>query len=90
MKRIGRVYVINLDRQARRWHRMQRELARLRGYGGAPLLGLTTRFSAIDGKADVEIPAHEVEPVYSLADQLYVSPILCWRKADPSRPVTSA
>jgi len=74
MKRIGRVYVINLDRQARRWHRMQRELARLRGYGGAPLLGLTTRFSAIDGKADVEIPAHEVEPVYSLADQLYVEP----------------
>ena len=49
-RRIQDVYVINLDRQPRRWRRMQSELAHLSGDGGVALRDLTIRFSAIWGR----------------------------------------
>lgn len=72
--RIERIYVINLDRQPRRWARVRRELAFHRGNEGVPLVSYTERFTAIDAKFYQEIPAGEVDPVYSVADQLFVEP----------------
>ena len=39
-RRIQNIYVINLDRQPRRWRRMQSELAHLSGDGGVALRDL--------------------------------------------------
>ena len=73
-RRIQNIYVINLDRQPRRWRRMQSELANLLGDGGVALRDLTIRFSAIDAKSSGDpIPA-EIEPIYSLSEQLLVEP----------------
>jgi GR25 family glycosyltransferase involved in LPS biosynthesis len=74
MRRIERIYVINLDRQPQRWNRLRRELGRQQGNGSVPLVSLTERFAAIDAKLHHDIPAGEVEPVYSVADQLFVEP----------------
>jgi GR25 family glycosyltransferase involved in LPS biosynthesis len=71
---VGRIYVINLDRQTGRWHQIQRELTRIRDIHGAPLTDLTKRLSAVDARYDHEPAPELVQQGYTLADQLYVDP----------------
>lgn len=72
---IEHVFVINLDREPRRWSRMVDELGRVLDASGLPLSHRATRVSAVD--------AHEhhdhhreglVEATYTLGDQLFVDP----------------
>lgn len=72
--RVGRIYVINLDRQTGRWHQIQRELTRIRDEHGVPLLELTKRLSAVDARYHSEPAPDLVELRYTLADQLNVDP----------------
>ncbi len=72
---IGRIYVINLDRQGDRWRQMRRELSSLNDRSGKPLAGLARRFSAVDARYYLGPPGRdELQPYYSLADQLFVEP----------------
>lgn len=73
--RIERIYVINLDRQPDRWTEVTRELAQLLDSSGAQLTARTQRFPAFDGRS-VTPPSDEVEvePFYTLWDQLFVEP----------------
>lgn len=72
---VGHVYVINLDHEAERWSRMQRELRGIVDRCGLPLLNRSSRLSAVDARV---FAAHQlrgtVDPVYSLREQLYVEP----------------
>jgi GR25 family glycosyltransferase involved in LPS biosynthesis len=69
------IYVINLDRQGDRWHQMRRELTRLHDRSGKPLAAMTRRFSAVDARYYAGPPRNEeLQPYYSLADQLFVEP----------------
>ncbi len=73
---IGRIHVINLDREARRWDRMARELSRIRTPEGR-LIEVTRRFSAVDARqySEEDLDAHpDVARTYTLADQLFVHP----------------
>jgi GR25 family glycosyltransferase involved in LPS biosynthesis len=72
--KIGRIYVINLDRQTGRWDQIQRELRGIRDEHGVPLADLTKRLSAVDARYHVEPPPELVQLGYTLADQLYVDP----------------
>lgn len=69
---IGRIYVINLDRQSGRWHQVLRELTRVSDERGIPLADLTKRVAAVDARYDIEPAPELVQPSYTLADQLYV------------------
>ena len=72
---IQRICVINLDRQVDRWHQIQRELGSLCGRSGKPLTAIASRFSAVDARHDTGPPSpEELQPSYSLADQLFVEP----------------
>lgn len=72
---LQRIYVINLDRQGDRWRQIQGELRSLRDRSGRPLVAMTRRFSAIDARYYTEPPnPKELNPYYSLADQLFVEP----------------
>jgi GR25 family glycosyltransferase involved in LPS biosynthesis len=73
-RRIQKIYVINLDRQPRRWSRTLSELNYLLGNGGITLSELASRFSAIDGKASQASVPSEIEPIYLLSEQLFVAP----------------
>lgn len=72
---VGRIFVINLDRQPHRWHRMVDELNRVLDASGLPLTHRTTRVSAVDAREDHD-HAREglVETTYTLGDQLFVDP----------------
>lgn len=74
--RIERIYVINLDRQARRWAEMRRELDRINDHTGESLLKRTERVSADDAMDFVraQVADSEVDPAYTLRDQLFVEP----------------
>ncbi len=72
---IERIYVINLDRQGDRWRQMRRELSSLNDRSGKPLAGIARRFSAVDARYYTGPPSsEELQPYYSLADQLFVEP----------------
>lgn len=72
---VHRIYVINLDREPDRWHRMSRELGRIRDVNGTSLTAMTRRFSAIDARYLDDPPIDGViDRRYSLADQLFVQP----------------
>lgn len=73
---IGPIYVINLDRQPGRWNNVLRELACIRDAGGKSLAELVIRYSACDGQSNAPQLLHgnDVEPFYTLADQLFVEP----------------
>lgn len=74
-EKIQQIYVINLDRETLRWSQMRRELQQIYDGSGKTLFELTRRFSAIDAKDYTESPSESViEPLYSLADQIYVEP----------------
>lgn len=55
---------------------MQEELKQILDSSGRDLLGLTERYSAVDGKTFSEDPAidGDVDPFYTLKDQLFVEP----------------
>ena len=72
---VQRIYVINLDRQGYRWRQMQGELQSVRDRSGRPLTAMTRRFSAVDARYLLGPPdSEELQPYYSLADQLFVDP----------------
>lgn len=72
---LGRIYVINLDRELDRWRRVRRELNRFRGRHGERLTVLTRRISAIDARYMISAPDPAMlRPAYTLADQLTVDP----------------
>lgn len=73
---IGPIFVINLDRQPARWTDMVRELDRVLDATGKPLSERIIRYSACDGQAysPNSLEHADVDPFYSLADQLFVEP----------------
>lgn len=73
---IEKIYVINLDRERGRWSGMINELRHVLDSSGADIFGLTERYSAVDATAgEDQIPQSEdVDPTYSLRDQLFVEP----------------
>ena len=73
---IERIYVINLDREPARWSRVKQELGRIRDGFGNDLLSLTERHAAVDARGFSQDPSKDadVDPYYTLADQLFVEP----------------
>ena len=72
---IQRIYVINLDRMDDRWRQTRGELHSLRDQSGRPLTEMSRRFSAVDARYYLGPPnREELQPYYSLADQLFVEP----------------
>lgn len=73
---IEKIYVINLDREPSRWSSIKQELRRIRDGSGNDLLSITQRTAAVDGRAFSQDPSKdaEVDPYYTLADQLFVEP----------------
>ncbi len=75
-ERIERIYVINLDRQPDRWAEMRRELDQILDCSGNSLTQRTVRFPANDARSFARSPKadDEVDPMYTLRDQLFVEP----------------
>lgn len=74
-EKIGAILVINLDRQPNRWLRVIRELSRFRSHDGTPLVKITRRLAAVDaGDGRAVAATADVDPVYRMADQLFVQP----------------
>jgi len=73
---IEKIYVINLDREPGRWSLVKQELGRIRDGFGNSLLDLTERYSAVDARGFSQDPTKDadVDPYYTLADQLFVEP----------------
>lgn len=73
---IEKIHVINLDREPARWSRVKRELGRIRDGFGNDLLSLTERHAAVDARGFSQDPPKDadVDPYYTLADQLFVEP----------------
>lgn len=73
---IEKIYVINLDRESARWSRVKQELGRIRDGCGNDLLSLTERHAAVDARGFSQDPPKDadVDPYYTLADQLFVEP----------------
>lgn len=73
---IGPIFVINLDRQPDRWTNVRRELGRIVDAGGKLLSERVVRYSACDAQADPDelFGTVDIEPYYTLADQLFVEP----------------
>lgn len=74
--RIEKVYVINLDREPRRWFNMEKELRHILDASGTDLLNMTERHVAIDANAFSKEPPRDadIDPFYTLEDQLFVEP----------------
>lgn len=74
--KIERIYFINLDRQENRHSNMERELRRVLDCSGVELWNLTERYAAIDAIHFLKDPIKddEVDPIYTLRDQLFVEP----------------
>ena len=73
---IEKIYVINLDREPARWSRVKQELGRIRDRFGNDLLNITERHAAVDARDFSQDPPKDadVDPYYTLADQLFVEP----------------
>ena len=74
--RIEKIYVINLDREPRRWSEMEQELRHILDTSGAEVLNLTERHVATDANAFSGEPSKDadIDPFYTLGDQLFVEP----------------
>ncbi len=70
---IGSIYVINLDRQPKRWANMLRELDRIEDGTGNLLSERVIRHSAYDAQAQLP-EGRYIKPFYTLGDQLFVEP----------------
>ena len=73
---IGPIFVINLDRQPDRCTDVLRELACILDAAGKPLSERVVRYSACDAQTDARelLDGGDVEPFYTLGDQLFVEP----------------
>ncbi|WP_213981569.1 family 16 glycosylhydrolase [Sphingomonas sp. dw_22] len=73
---IGKIYVINLYREPRRWSRVKDELGRIQDRLGDDLRRLTERYAAVDARnfSNGSPEDGEVDPHYTLSDQLFVEP----------------
>ena len=72
---INCIRIINLDRHTSRRVELDAELGRIVDRNGQPLCALSKRFAAIDAKnLTANYSLAELEPYYSLADQLFVEP----------------
>lgn len=73
---IEKVYVINLDREPGRWTKIKNELRQILDIQGTNLTKITERIAAVDANVFTEEPEkdHEVDPFYTLGDQLFVEP----------------
>lgn len=73
---IDQIFVINLDRQPNRWTEVLRELSYILDAAGKPLSERVIRYSACDAQTDDQklFDGSEVEPFYTLGDQLFVEP----------------
>jgi GR25 family glycosyltransferase involved in LPS biosynthesis len=73
---IGPIFVINLDRRPDRWSDLLRELACILDAAGKPLSKRAVRYSACDAQTDAQqlIDGGDIEPYYTLGDQLFVEP----------------
>ena len=73
---IGPIFVINLDRQPDRWIHLIQELACILDAAGESLSERVIRYSACDAQAGVDklLDGADVEPFYTLGDQLFVEP----------------
>lgn len=74
--RIEKIYVINLDRETRRWSMVESELGRILNAEGETLLSMTERYSAVDARTFQNDPSRDadIDPFYTLEDQLFVEP----------------
>src|SRR5438094_3491971 len=74
--RIGRIYVINLDRQPDRWAEVSRELNQVLDSSRAALTKRAVRYPAVDARSFAQPPleGEDVDPFYTLGDQLFVEP----------------
>lgn len=74
--RIERIYVINLDRQPDRWAEMIRELSQVLDSSRVALTKRAVRYPAVDARSFAQAPleGQEVDPFYTLGDQLFVEP----------------
>lgn len=88
---IADIYVINLDRQPERLAAVHRELGQIVDAAGQPLSQRLIRHPACDARAvpvgTLESP--DVDPYYTLADQLFVEPqpLALPANFDLSRPI---
>ena len=73
---IGPIFVINLDRQPERWTDTLRELICILDAAGKPLSERVVRHSAYDAQTHARqyLNGGDVEPFYTLGDQLFVEP----------------
>lgn len=73
---IEQIYVINLDRQPHRWRDVLRELSHILDASSKPLSQRVIRYSACDAQSEDPKLCNggEVEPFYTLSDQLFVEP----------------
>ncbi len=73
---IGRIYVINLDRQPDRWAEVSRELNQVLDSSRVALTKRAVRYPAVDARGFAQPPldGEDVDPFYTLADQLFVEP----------------
>lgn len=74
--RIEHIYVINLDRHTDRLTKMKKELRNVLDCSGVELWNLTERYPAVDATKFLNDPLkdEDVDPIYTLKDQLYVEP----------------
>ena len=73
--RIEAIFVINLDRQPKRWRRVTRELRRFTTADGDNLMSIVRRVAAIDARDGRAVAATaDVDPLYQIGDQLFVQP----------------
>lgn len=72
---IGKIIVVNLDRQPMRWKRVTRELGRFRTSEGVPLTAITQRLAAVDARDGRAVAATaDVDSTYRIGDHLFVQP----------------
>jgi GR25 family glycosyltransferase involved in LPS biosynthesis len=73
--KIGRILIVNLDRQPGRLNSTLRELGRFRSFDGGPLTSMVRRLPAVDARDGRAVAATgDVDLTYRVGDQLYVQP----------------
>ena len=73
---INKIFVINLDRQKKRWKKLKNEAHLQKVNNGKTLLDFTERISAVDGRfirAD-RFSSQDVEKLYNLKEHFFVDP----------------
>ncbi|MDD5216842.1 MAG: family 16 glycosylhydrolase [Candidatus Omnitrophica bacterium] len=75
-QRIGRIYVINLNRQPDRLAEMEQELRHVLDSSGTELWNSAERYAGVDANHFLQEPRKDadIDPTYTLRDQLFVEP----------------